>query len=44
MIKSIGEEDSLVSTLPGDYLDGQIGSMTGSIGRGWNATGNNGRM
>jgi len=44
MIKSIGEEDSLVGMLPGDYLDGQTGSMTDSIGRGWNTPGNDGRM
>jgi len=34
MTKTIGEEDSLDSTPPGDYLDGQMGSIISSTGRG----------
>ena len=36
-------EDSLDSTLPGDYMDGQMESMTNSTGRGWKEIGDGGR-
>jgi len=34
MIKTIGEEGSLDGMPPRDYLDGQMGSMISSTGRG----------
>ena len=32
-------EDSLDDTLPGNYMDGQMESMTNSTGRGWKEIG-----
>jgi len=43
MTRSTAEEDSLDSTLPGGYLDGQMESTTISTGRGWRKIGGNGR-
>jgi len=42
--KIIGGEDSLDSTLPGDYSDGQMESMITNIGRDWRGTGSGGKM
>jgi len=44
MIKSTGEEDSLVSMLPGGYLDGQMESTVDSTGKGWGTTGSGRRV
>jgi len=44
MTRIIGEEGSLDGTPPGDYLDGQMGSMINSTGRGWKETGGDGSM
>jgi len=44
MKRGTGEEDSLVGMPPGGYLDGQMGSMIDSIGRGWSTIGSAGRM
>ena len=44
MIKSTGEEGSLVGTPPGDYLDGQTESIIDSTGKDWSAIRSTGKM
>ena len=36
-------KDSLDDTLPGNYMDGQMESMTNSTGRDWKEIGDDGR-